>query len=269
MPELPEVETTRVGIAPHIEGKTLTSWTIREPRLRWPVVLPVNLRGARISTVARRGKYLIINTSRGALIVHLGMSGSLRVLEQSVAPRKHDHVDLLLDSGLLLRLNDPRRFGSLHFTSDDPDQHWLLEKLGPEPLSADFHGGYLFDVSRGRRLAVKGFLMDAGVVVGVGNIYANEALFRAGIRPGRAAGRVSRPRYERLAEAVREVLRAAIADGGTTLRNFVDEQGRPGYFAQSLAVYGRAGEPCVSCGEALVEKRLGGRATIYCRRCQT
>ena len=269
MPELPEVETTRAGIAAHIEGTTLTSWTIREPRLRWPVALPVGLRGARISTVARRGKYLIIKTDRGSLILHLGMSGSLRVLEQGTRPLKHDHVDLLLDSGKLLRLNDPRRFGSLHFTSDDPSRHWLLEKLGPEPLSADLDGTYLFDASRGRRVAVKSFLMDSRVVVGVGNIYANEALFRAGIRPGRAAGRVSRRRYERLVGTVCEVLTAAIADGGTTLRDFVDEQGRPGYFAQSLTVYGRGGEPCVSCGEALVEKRLGGRATVYCRRCQT
>jgi formamidopyrimidine-DNA glycosylase len=269
MPELPEVETTRAGIAAHLEGRTLTGWTIREPRLRWPVSLPPDLRGACISAVARRGKYLVIKTNRGALILHLGMSGSLRVLDQNTAPLKHDHVDLLLDSGRLLRLNDPRRFGSLHFTADEPSQHWLLAKLGPEPLSADFHGAYLFEASRRRRVAVKNFLMDSQVVVGVGNIYANEALFRAGIRPGRAAGRVSRPRYQRLVETVREVLMEAIEDGGTTLRDFVNERGQPGYFAQSLTVYGRGGEPCFNCGESLAERRLGGRATVYCRRCQT
>jgi len=269
VPELPEVETTRRGIAPHLLGRRLVGWHIREPRLRWPVVLPASLRGQRIEEVARRAKYLGIRTRAGTLIIHLGMSGSLRVVPADAPAGAHAHVDLLLDSGFCLRFTDPRRFGSIHYEARDWLQHWLLRDLGPEPAAAEFCGDYLFRLSRGRRAPVKTFIMDGRVVVGVGNIYANEALHTAGIRPGRASGRVTLARYERLAVAIRETLRRAIEEGGTTLRDFVGGDGSPGYFGQRLRVYGREGEPCRTCRSRLRGKRIGQRATVYCPRCQT
>lgn len=268
MPELPEVETTRRGIEPALVGRTLTGWSLRQPRLRWPVVLPDALRDQRILSVSRRAKYLVIETAIGSLIVHLGMSGSLRLVRSSVEPGPHDHVDLAINDGRVLRLTDPRRFGSIHFQEGDWREHWLIRDLGVEPLDNEFDGDFLHHAARNRRVAIKLMLMDARVVVGVGNIYANESLFRAGIRPRIAAGRISRDRYAALAQSVREVLAQAIRVGGTTLRDFVDESGRRGYFSQSLNVYGREDQPCYQCGTVLKGLRIGQRATVYCPNCQ-
>jgi formamidopyrimidine-DNA glycosylase len=268
MPELPEVETTRRGIEPSIVGHQITGWKLRQPRLRWPVVLPDHLRGARVLRVLRRAKYLILETTGGALIIHLGMSGSLRLMRTDSVPGRHDHVDLEFDGERVLRLTDPRRFGSIHHYDGDWRAHWLIKDLGVEPLGSDFDGGFLHRAARGRRVAIKHLLMDARVVVGVGNIYANESLFRAGIRPRLAAGRVNRPRCDLLADAVRDVLAAAIRQGGTTLRDFVDGAGRRGYFSQSLNVYGREDQPCYQCGSLLKGVRIGQRATVYCPKCQ-
>jgi formamidopyrimidine-DNA glycosylase len=269
VPELPEVETTRQGIAPHCEGRTVTRVTVRNPKLRWPVPddLAARLEGQTIRAVDRRAKYLFLVFDQGTVIVHLGMSGSLRVITDDTPPLTHDHIDLALDSGITLRFNDPRRFGCWLWT-DAPLTHPLIAHLGPEPLSGDFNGPLLFRLSRGKQTPVKSFLMDNHVVVGVGNIYANEALFKAGIHPRRKAGRISLDRYHRLAEAVRETLSAAILMGGTTLRDFVNSDGKPGYFAQSLLVYGRGGESCKHCGLPLKEIRMNNRSTVYCPKCQ-
>jgi formamidopyrimidine-DNA glycosylase len=269
MPELPEVETTRRGIAPFVAGRRLIGWTVRQPRLRWPVELPEALRAARVEQVLRRAKYLVLDTAVGGVVIHLGMSGSLRVVAPDAAPRTHDHVDLHFEHEVVLRLHDPRRFGSVLFAPPPWQRHPLLAALGPEPVEPGFDGEYLFARSRGRRTPVKHFLMDGRVVVGVGNIYANEALFRAGIRPGTAAGRIGRARYRMLADAVRATLLSAIELGGTTLRDFVGGDGQPGYFRQTLYVYGRTGEPCRICGKLLVGTRHGQRATVYCRSCQS
>ncbi len=270
MPELPEVETTRRGIAPYIEGREVVAVTVREPRLRWPVppTLATELAGQTVQRLERRAKYLLFRTAAGTMILHLGMSGSLRILLSPQPPGRHEHVDIAVAGGALLRYQDPRRFGSIHWTEDDPLAHPLLAHLGPEPLGPEFDGDYLFRRSRGRTMPVKAFLMDAQVVVGVGNIYANEALHRAGILPARPAGKIGLERYRRLAEAVKEVLASAIRAGGTTLRDFVSGEGKPGYFSQQLHVYGRAGEPCFQCGQPLRGSRLGQRATYYCGRCQ-
>ena len=270
MPELPEVETTRRGIAPHLEGRIIRSAVVRERRLRWPVdeALEAQIAGARVSRVGRRAKYLLLETDRGTGLLHLGMSGSLRLVDAHLPPQRHDHVDLLLDGARCLRFNDPRRFGSLHWVTGDVDAHWLLAQLGPEPLSMAFNGEHLYRSSRKLRVAVKPFIMNARVVVGVGNIYASEALFKAGIHPQRPAGRISAERMQRLAEAIKEVLMAAIAQGGTTLRDFTDSDGRPGYFRQHLTVYGRAGEPCPGCGAPIRQRVLGQRSTFYCHHCQ-
>lgn len=268
MPELPEVETTRAGIAPHLAGATVTACIVREPRLRWPVpaALAAELPGCRFVAARRRAKYLLLDTTGGTLMVHLGMSGSLRLVPAETPPSVHDHIDICLDTGMVLRYHDPRRFGSFHWGV--LDSHPLLANLGPEPLGADFGGALLYRRSRRRRQPVKQFLMDGRTVVGVGNIYANEALFVAGIRPDRAAGRISQKRYHALATAVRDILDGAIRQGGTTLRDFVGGDGQPGYFAQQLRVYGRAGLPCRSCAAPLRELRLGGRTTVFCGTCQ-
>lgn len=271
MPELPEVETTRRGILPHAKGEVVESVEVRDRRLRWPIPEELTrfLPGAVIRDIERRGKYLLFRTDTGTLISHLGMSGSLRVLEQPETPQKHDHVDIRLSSGKILRYNDPRRFGCMLWSLEDPHRHFLLSALGPEPLGPDFTADYLYRRSRGRKVPLKAFIMDSKVVVGVGNIYANEALFLAGLRPGRGAGRVSRPRYEALVAAIRQVLAAAVEQGGTTLRDFVGGDGKPGYFRQQLNVYDHGGEPCPRCGEILSETRLGQRSTVYCRQCQS
>jgi formamidopyrimidine-DNA glycosylase len=269
MPELPEVETTRRGVEPYCLGKVVRQLVVREARLRWPVPeqLPELVAGQQIQGVARRAKYLIFATGAGSMLVHLGMSGSLRVVPADQAPGKHDHIDIQLQTGSSLRFNDPRRFGS--FLWLPPGQvHPLLSHLGPEPLSPEFNGDLLYLRSRGRSGPVKNFIMDGKIVVGVGNIYANEVLFLSGVHPGRAAGRISRARYELLAENIKQVLTSAIAQGGTTLRDFVGGDGKPGYFAQQLNVYGRGGQPCKRCGDLLRERRLGQRTTVFCVACQ-
>ncbi|MBZ2169372.1 bifunctional DNA-formamidopyrimidine glycosylase/DNA-(apurinic or apyrimidinic site) lyase [Marinobacter sp. F4216] len=269
MPELPEVETTRRGIAPHCEGQVISAVTVRNPSLRWPVPsdLAERVSGKRIQSADRRAKYLLIHLEDGTLIIHLGMSGSLRVITDNAPPMTHDHLDLTLESGTVLRFNDPRRFGCWLWT-DSVDRHPLIESLGPEPLSEAFNGELLFQRSRSKKTPIKNFIMDNHVVVGVGNIYANEALFKAGIHPRRQAGRISLDRYRRLAEAIRETLSAAILMGGTTLRDFVNSDGKPGYFAQVLLVYGKTGSPCTQCNTLLKEIRMNNRSTVYCPRCQ-
>ncbi|MDR5900667.1 bifunctional DNA-formamidopyrimidine glycosylase/DNA-(apurinic or apyrimidinic site) lyase [Halomonas icarae] len=276
MPELPEVETTRRGIAPHVEGREIGEVIVRQSRLRVPVPadLADRLVGARIGSLARRAKYLLLPLAGGdsagaTLLWHLGMSGSLRIVRLGELPRKHDHLDLVLDDGAILRYHDPRRFGFVDWLAGSVEEDSRLRRLGPEPLSEAFDGERLYRLSRGRRVAVKPFLMDNAVVVGVGNIYASEALFMAGIDPRRAAGRISAERYARLAAAAKEVLAAAITQGGTTLRDFVGGTGEPGYFKQRLNVYGRHGEPCRCCGTELRLITLGQRASVYCPRCQT
>ncbi len=271
MPELPEVETTRRGIVPYVEGQRVVDIVVRNGQLRYPVPASLSgeLVGQVIDEVQRRGKYLLFRAQRGTLIIHLGMSGSLRVVTAGVEPKKHDHVDLVFGGGRVLRLRDPRRFGAVLWTRGAPEEHPLIAHLGPEPLSAMFSGDYLFQQSRGKKQAVKLFVMDSACVVGVGNIYANESLFAAGIRPRIAAGKISRQRYELLAIAIKSVLSAAIEQGGTTLRDFVNGSGQPGYFQQQLTVYGRDGEPCVRCGAAIKGLRLAQRATYYCSRCQS
>lgn len=270
MPELPEVETTRRGIEPWLVGRRIERLVVREPRLRWRVApgLPARVQGATVRSVGRRAKYLLIGTDAGTLIWHLGMSGSLRVLDAGSPPLTHDHVDLVLDSGRCLRFNDPRRFGSLLFTAADPARHRLLAALAAEPLSEQFDADALWRRARGRRASIKSFIMDSRIVVGVGNIYASEALFRAGIRPGLAAGRVSRPRMHALVEAIRDVLAEAITVGGTTLRDYVDPSGMPGYFSQRLFVYERAGQPCRRCRAPIRQTVQGNRSTYWCPRCQ-
>lgn len=271
MPELPEVETTGRGIAPWVEGQQVAAVLVRHAGLRWPVppALAQELPGSVIGRVTRRGKYLLLQTHKGHVLVHLGMSGSLRIVAPSDAVRKHDHVDFVLANGKVLRFHDPRRFGCILWLTGDPLQHPLLAELGPEPLSEAFDAGYLFARSRKRSAPVKQFIMDSHVVVGVGNIYANEALFLAGILPSRKAGSISKARYLRLVAAIKQVLAEAIRSGGTTLRDFVGGDGKPGYFKQSLHVYGRGGEPCTCCGACLTEIRQGQRTTVYCTRCQT
>jgi len=269
MPELPEVETTRRGIAPHLLGQTIERVVVRDRRLRWPIPedLDVRLSGQRIEAVERRAKYLLIRVQSGTLIAHLGMSGSLRLVPAELPAAKHEHVDILLGSGQALRYTDPRRFGALLW-SELPLEHPLLASLGPEPMDEGFDGRRLYELSRGRSMAVKPFIMDNAVVVGVGNIYASEALFAAGIDPRRPAGSISRARYERLAAEIKRILAMAIERGGTTLRDFVGGDGKPGYFQQELFVYGRGGAFCKQCGSTLREVRLGQRASVYCGRCQ-
>ena len=271
MPELPEVETTRRGIRRALRGRRITEFVLRNHKLRWPVdrALAKILPGQRVRDVRRRAKYLLIELDRGTLIAHLGMSGSLRVLPTDAPWLKHDHYELRLDKGGCLRFNDPRRFGSLHWVTGDPLEHPLLAGLGPEPLDRGFGGAYLAGRARGRKVAIKQFLMEQRVVVGVGNIYASEALFRAGIHPRRAAGKVSAERFERLADGVRTVLGEAIRQGGTTLRDYVSADGTPGYFRQKLFVYERDGQPCRRCRTPIRKLAQGQRSTYFCPACQT
>lgn len=270
MPELPEVETTRRGIEPCVKGLVIQSTVVRQRALRWPVPrnLHALLAGRRVLTVTRRGKYLLLKLDMGTLLIHLGMSGHLCMVSASLLPQKHDHVDVVFEGGNVLRFTDPRRFGAVLWIKDNPLDHVLLAHLGPEPLSAEFDGQYLFNASRGRKATIKSLIMDSKIVVGVGNIYANEALFLAGIRPGRAAGRLTREQCSRLANAIKRVLAKAIVAGGTTLRDFRSAEGRTGYFQQQLQVYGRGGMPCVQCGSLLKEIRLNQRCTVYCPLCQ-
>lgn len=284
MPELPEVETTLRGIAPWLEGRMITQLEVRQPRLRWPVPADLSQRvvGLRIAPLLRRAKYLLMplcppqsDQPENGLIWHLGMSGSLRLVAAGEVWKKHDHIELRVSAlegdtapPLSLRYHDPRRFGALLECQQDAMLHPLLQKLGPEPLSEAFTAEALYEQSRGRKMPIKLFIMDNSRVVGVGNIYANESLFRAGIDPRRPAGEVSLIDYQALAQIIREVLAAAIEQGGTTLRDFVGGDGKPGYFAQQLDVYGRAGQPCNVCGNPLAEVRLGQRSSVFCRQCQ-
>ena len=269
MPELPEVETTRRGILPHLVGRRVEKVVVRQRNLRWPIPLALQrgLPGQRVEAVDRRAKYLLVHTVAGSALLHLGMSGSLRVLPALAPVGPHDHVDWQLDSGKILRYTDPRRFGSQLWQAPGT-LHPLLAGLGPEPLDATFDGDHLWRASRGRAAPVKTFLMDQKIVVGVGNIYAAEALFAAGIRPTRMAGSVSRARYARLADEVKRILAYAITRGGTTLRDFISPDGTPGYFEQELFVYGRKGEPCRVCATPIRAIVLGQRSTFYCPTCQ-
>ncbi|SHI20990.1 bifunctional DNA-formamidopyrimidine glycosylase/DNA-(apurinic or apyrimidinic site) lyase [Ferrimonas marina] len=270
MPELPEVEVTRQGIQPHLQGQTVREVIVRNPRLRWPVDPQIQqLAGQKIRSVQRRAKYLLLETEAGVLILHLGMSGSLRVLSPAPEPGKHDHLDLVLSNDAVLRLNDPRRFGAAIWWQLPLEAQPLLQHLGPEPLTLAFNTEHLAKALRGKTSAIKTALMDNKVVVGVGNIYANEALFAAGIHPKRAAGNISAARLEKLVEEVKRVLAEAIRQGGTTLKDFTQADGKPGYFVQRLNVYGRGGQACVQCGAELKEIKLGQRATVYCGHCQT
>lgn len=270
MPELPEVETVRRGLAPWLIGERVEAVTARVPRLRWPIdpLLGEHLCGRRIEAIQRRAKYLLIRIGAGHLIVHLGMSGSLRLVPQGTALRVHDHLDIRLGSGRVLRLHDPRRFGAVLWADGDPLHHRLLQTLGPEPLAEGFDGAWLRRAGARRTLAVKNLIMDARVVVGVGNIYASESLYLAGIAPWRRANRISARRYGLLAESVRRVLSEAIVAGGTTLRDFVNEAGEAGYFARRLHVYGRAGQPCARCGATIRRRLIGQRSSFYCASCQ-
>lgn len=270
MPELPEVEITRRGIEPHIVDKTVSAVVTRVSKLRWPFPsrLAAKLCGHKIHSVTRRGKYLLLTSKNGTLIIHLGMSGSLRVLDISVPAQKHDHFDLVF-TDKLLRLHDPRKFGAVLWVKGDPYRHSLLATLGPEPLNdKQLTPEYLYTMACNRRVSVKEFIMNTKIVVGVGNIYASEALFISGIHPRRAAGNISLQRYELLVAAIRSVLTDALARGGTTLRDFTREDGRPGYFRQQLKVYGRTNKPCVKCKQTLRSIKIGQRTSTYCPRCQ-
>lgn len=270
MPELPEVETTANGIRPHVAGQVIDHVVIRNPRLRWPIPdeLASSLQGQTVQQVRRRGKYLIFDTAVGSQLVHLGMSGSLRLLPNGTEAGKHDHVDWVFNNGQTLRLNDPRRFGSVLWTSDPAELHPRLASLGPEPLSKAFTADYLWQKSRQRKQNIKTFVMDSKLVVGVGNIYASESLFLAGIHPKNAAGKVSKARYGILVEAIKTTLSKAIAAGGTTLKDFSQADGKPGYFQQELNVYGRAKQPCVRCQQPIRNEVINQRMTYWCPICQ-
>jgi formamidopyrimidine-DNA glycosylase len=270
MPELPEVETTRRGVEPHVVGRRIVALAVHEPRLRWrvPDSVATDVKGQVVREAGRRAKYLLFKLEAGTLLLHLGMSGSLRVLPSDTPRITHDHFDLLLDSGVTLRFNDPRRFGSLHYTTADPAEHPLLAHLAPEPLDDAFTADYLWRITRKRKVAIKQLLMNSTLVVGVGNIYASEALFRARIRPRRQARTLKQDEVVRLARAVRTVLKMAIRVGGTTLRDYVGADGNPGYFRQKLYVYERSGEPCRVCGGPIRQFAQGQRSTYYCPACQ-
>lgn len=270
MPELPEVETTRRGIQPFIEAQPISKMVVRHRGLRWPVIdgLEALIQGQTVHKVERRAKYLLLRCDTGTLLIHLGMSGRLRVLDNDDNIGKHDHVDLYFGNGHVLRFTDPRRFGAVMWTEDDCEQHALIAHLGPEPLSDSFDGDYLYQRSRGRSTAIKTFIMNGEVVVGVGNIYANEALFLAGIHPAKAAGKISKAKMTLLVASIKQVLEKALLAGGTTLRDFRKSDGKPGYFAQELNVYGRQDQPCLSCGTPISSIRQAQRATYFCKTCQ-
>ncbi|MER2514687.1 MAG: bifunctional DNA-formamidopyrimidine glycosylase/DNA-(apurinic or apyrimidinic site) lyase [Nitrosomonas ureae] len=276
MPELPEVETTSRGIAPHLTGQVIASVIIRNSMLRWPIPenLPALLPGLTIQAVTRRAKYLLLDCGKGMLILHLGMSGSLRVLLPELmqlpesSPRKHDHFDLILNNKTVLRLHDPRRFGAVLWHAGNVAQHPLLMNLGPEPLTADFNAQYLFKETRGLRVCIKQTLMNGRVVVGIGNIYANEALYLAGINPKAIAGRIGIGRYEKLVQAVKHTLQLAIEAGGSSLRDFVHSDGTRGYFQQQYWVYGRSGKRCRQCSSVIKQIKQGQRSSFYCSGCQ-
>ncbi len=270
MPELPEVETTCKGIEPFIFGKSIHNIIVREARLRWPVptkILRANLITHQVKNVSRRAKYILIHFSTGTLIVHLGMSGTLRIASKTEALKKHDHVEFVFDDQTILRFNDPRRFGCVLFAKNN-EPHALLDKLGPEPLEKSFDGEYLFQKAHKHRAAIKTFIMNQRIVVGVGNIYANEALFLAGIHPNQMANTITLAQHQTLASAIKKVLKAAIKQGGTTLKDFRQSDGKPGYFSQALTIYDREGLACIQCKTFIKAFRLGQRATYFCPSCQ-
>lgn len=270
MPELPEVETTLRGIKPHINKQTVTDVIIRHPSLRWPIPadLSKKLKNQQLRKVYRRAKYILMEFDTGTLLLHLGMSGRVRILLEPTPPQKHDHVDICFGNDKCLRFTDPRRFGAILFTAEDPNQHSLLINIGPEPLTKSFDGDYLWKKAQGKKASVKSFIMDSRVVAGVGNIYATEALFTARIRPQMAAGKVSLDAYRKLARAIQKILENAIEKGGTTLKDFSKSDGSPGYFSIQLKVYGKGGKPCPRCGTTLKSARIGQRSTVYCPTCQ-
>jgi formamidopyrimidine-DNA glycosylase len=270
MPELPEVETICNGIRPHIQHKTIHNVVVRESQLRWkiPNDYPSLVIGLRINNVTRRGKYCLLNTTSGSIILHLGMSGSLRIVNKQMPITRHDHVDFIFDDETILRFNDPRKFGAILWGEGDVYQHKLLKTLGPEPLTVNFNGEYLYQQAIKRRKAIKSFIMDGHIVVGVGNIYASESLFAAKLHPLQAAGKISLVEYQTLVIKIKNVLQHAIQQGGTTLKDFVNEQGKPGYFSQSLQVYGRAGKPCYQCHTPIEQLTLAQRASYFCPTCQ-
>jgi formamidopyrimidine-DNA glycosylase len=270
MPELPEVETILRGLIPHLENETIIDVIIRQHQLRWPIPLGLknHISTQKILQLSRRGKYLLISLQKGTLIIHLGMSGSLRVLKSPPPPNRHDHVDIILANHTLIRYNDPRRFGAMLWTEESPLQHPLLKSIGIEPLDDQFTGQYLKEKTCHRRVAIKPFIMNSKIVTGIGNIYAAEALFLAGIHPNTPAGLVSQSQCDQLVQAIKQILKHAISQGGTTLKDFVNSEGKPGYFAQNLLVYGRAGLPCSKCGGKLESITLGQRSTVFCKCCQ-
>lgn len=268
MPELPEVEVSRMGISPHLVGQTIKAFVFRTPKLRWEIPQELKqLEGQVIRYIRRRAKYLLIETDQGTAIVHLGMSGSLRVLDADLPAAKHDHVDLKLTNGKILRYNDPRRFGAWLWCAPN-ESHAVLGQMGPEPLTEEFNADYVAEKAKGKRVAVKQFIMDNKVVVGVGNIYANESLFKSRIHPTRPAGKLTRKEWQLLVKNIKATLEIAIQQGGTTLKDFAQADGKPGYFAQELLVYGKAGEPCSECGTPLQELKVGQRNTFFCEECQ-
>lgn len=270
MPELPEVETIMRGLAPRLEGAIVQDVIIRQHQLRWPIPfqLKTSLSQQKIIKLSRRGKYLLIQVTHGTLIIHLGMSGSLRVLNQTTPPTRHDHIDIIFSTHQLLRYNDPRRFGAVLWTDGEPLNHPLLKSMGLEPFDINFTGQYLQQKALNRRVLIKPFIMNSKIVTGVGNIYAAEALFMANIHPATPAGLLTQQQYERLVDSIKEVLNAAILQGGTTLKDFVNSEGKPGYFSQKLHVYGRVGLPCMTCGSTLQSIQLGQRSTVFCTHCQ-
>ncbi|WED21965.1 bifunctional DNA-formamidopyrimidine glycosylase/DNA-(apurinic or apyrimidinic site) lyase [Vibrio sp. JC009] len=268
MPELPEVEVSRLGITPHLKNQTIKEIIVRQPKLRWMVPGEISqLSGQKIIDISRRAKYLLIRVETGTVIVHLGMSGSLRVLDNSFPTGKHDHVDLVLSGGKLLRYNDPRRFGAWLWQEGD-QLHELLGSLGPEPLETDFSAEYMLEKAKNKRTAVKQFIMDNKIVVGVGNIYANESLFSSGIHPQTPAGTLKPEQWTTLVAEIKQVLKTAIKQGGTTLKDFTKADGKPGYFAQELQMYGKAGEPCPVCGSPIQQLKIGQRNSYFCADCQ-
>ncbi len=270
MPELPEVETSRSGIEPHLLNKKIIKVIIRQHKLRWPIPknLPTLAQGKKILAVGRRAKYIYLQLETGNIIIHLGMSGSLRICTKKTAPEKHDHIDIMVTGNKVLRLRDPRKFGCVLWAPPNIEQHRLIKLLGPEPLEQDFDTDYLQTKSANRTCSIKSLIMNSHIVVGVGNIYASEALFRAGINPKRQAGKISRPRLQKLVDAIKQTLNEAIKAGGTTLRDFTASDGQPGYFAQELLVYGREGEACTRCGATIKQFSQQARSTFYCSTCQ-
>lgn len=270
MPELPEVETTLRGIKPYLKGEKIIDVVVRKHQLRWPIPARIKeyLLNQIILDFERRGKYLFIRTTNGSIIIHLGMSGTLRVLSQHLPPNKHDHIDIIFSNHMLLRFTDPRRFGAFLWIADEPSLHPLIKNLGVEPLSKEFSGTYLYEQAKNRSIAVKSFIMNSKIVTGIGNIYAAESLFAAGIHPDKKAKLIAKKQYDVLANSIKIILKHAIKKGGTTLKDFLHSKGQPGYFSTELKVYGREGLPCFNCSTRLKSMKINQRSTVFCKKCQ-